>query len=170
MQIGIPAETRAGELRVAATPETVKKLAGGGLHRIVVQAGAGARASALDADYQAAGATIVASAAEAFASDIVLKVRGPEPGELAMLKKGGIVVGLLNPWDAAALESLAQAGRHGLRHGMAAAHHARTGHGRALVAGQHRRLQGGDARRQRVRPLHADADDRRRHGEGRARR
>jgi NAD(P) transhydrogenase subunit alpha len=110
MQIGIPAETRAGEARVSATPETVKKLAAGGLHRIVVQAGAGVKASVPDAAFQEAGATIVASAAEAFASDIVLKVRGPEPGEMAMVKRGGIVVGLLNPWDAAALESLAQTG------------------------------------------------------------
>jgi len=113
MQIGIPAETRAGEARVAATPETVKKLAAGGLHRLVVQAGAGAKASVPDAAYQEAGATIVASAAEAFASDIVLKVRGPEPGEMAMVKRGGIVVGLLNPWDAAGLESLAQTGATG---------------------------------------------------------
>jgi NAD(P) transhydrogenase subunit alpha len=113
MQIGIPAETRAGEARVAATPETVKKLAAGGLHRIVVQAGAGAQASVPDADYQEAGATIVASAGEVFASDIVLKVRGPEPGELGMMKRGGIVVGLLNPWDAAALEGLAQTGTTG---------------------------------------------------------
>ncbi len=54
-------------------------------------------------------------------------------------------------------------------HGAAAAHHARAVDGRALVAGQHRRLQGGDRRGRRVRPLHADADDRRRHGQGGAR-
>jgi NAD(P) transhydrogenase subunit alpha len=113
MQIGIPAESRAGEARVAATPETVKKLATGALHRIVVQSGAGANASVPDAAFQEAGATIVGSAAEAFGSDIVLKVRGPEPGELAMVKRGGIVVGLLNPWDAAALEALAQTGATG---------------------------------------------------------
>jgi NAD(P) transhydrogenase subunit alpha len=113
MQIGIPAETRAGEARVAATPETVKKLAGAGLHKLVVQSGAGVGASVPDAAFQAAGATIVASAAEAFASDIVLKVRGPEPAELGLLKRGGIVVGLLNPYDAATLEALAQTGATG---------------------------------------------------------
>jgi NAD(P) transhydrogenase subunit alpha len=112
MQIGIPAETRAGEARVAATPETVKKLAAGGLHKVVVQSGAGARASVPDADYQAAGA-VMGSAADAFGSDIVLKVRGPEPGELGMIRRGGIVVGLLNPWDGAALEALAQTGAAG---------------------------------------------------------
>jgi NAD(P) transhydrogenase subunit alpha len=112
MQIGIPAETRAGEARVAATPETVKKLAAGGLHKVVVQAGAGASASVPDADYQAAGA-VIGSAADAFGSDIVLKVRGPEPAELGMVRRGGIVVGLLNPWDGAALEALAQTGAAG---------------------------------------------------------
>jgi NAD(P) transhydrogenase subunit alpha len=113
MQIGIPAESRAGEARVAATPETVKKLAAGGLHRIVIQSGAGVKASVPDAAFQEAGATIVGSAAEAFGSDIVLKVRGPEPGELAAVKRGGIVVGLLNPWDGASLEALAQTGATG---------------------------------------------------------
>jgi NAD(P) transhydrogenase subunit alpha len=113
MQIGIPAETRAGEARVAATPETVKKLAAGGHHKVVVQAGAGVAAAVTDAAFEAAGATIVASAKEVLASDIVLKVRGPEPGELALLKRGGIVIGLLNPYDAATLEALAQTGATG---------------------------------------------------------
>jgi NAD(P) transhydrogenase subunit alpha len=113
MQIGIPAETRAGEARVAATPETVKKLAAGGLHRLVVQSGAGMRAAVPDADFQAAGATIVGSAAEAFAADIVLKVRGPEAAELGLVQRGGMVVGLLDPWNAAGLEALAQTGTAG---------------------------------------------------------
>ena len=56
MRIGIPAETRSGETRVAATPETVKKLAA--KHQIVVQAGAGLMASVTDEAYAAAGATI----------------------------------------------------------------------------------------------------------------
>jgi NAD(P) transhydrogenase subunit alpha len=108
MQIGIPAETRPGESRVAATPETVKKLAG--LHKIVVQSGAGVAAAVPDALYQQAGATIVGSAQEAWGSDIVLKVRGPDANELGLVKRGGIVIGLLNPYDAAGLETLAQTG------------------------------------------------------------
>ena len=76
MIIGIPRETRVGETRVAATPETVKKLAASGKHDIVVDAGAGVASSIPDADYQAAGARIV-GAAEALGADIVLKVRGP---------------------------------------------------------------------------------------------
>ena len=60
MKIGIPAETRPGETRVAATPETVKKLAA--RHAVLVQAGAGLQASILDEQYTAAGATIVDAA------------------------------------------------------------------------------------------------------------
>jgi len=64
MNIGIPAETRPGETRVAATPETVKKLAAGGRHSILVQSGAGVAASVPDSEYEAAGARIVAGARE----------------------------------------------------------------------------------------------------------
>jgi NAD(P) transhydrogenase subunit alpha len=64
-----------------------------------------------DADFQAAGATLVGTAAEVYGqSDIVLKVRGPEAAELAGLKRGSILVGLLNPYDGAAIEALAQTG------------------------------------------------------------
>jgi NAD(P) transhydrogenase subunit alpha len=111
MRIGIPAETRPGEARVAATPETVKKLAAGGKHTILVQSGAGVAAAVPDGDFQAAGATIVASAADVYAqSDIVLTVRGPEAGELASLKRGSILIGLLNPYDGAAIDALAKTG------------------------------------------------------------
>jgi NAD(P) transhydrogenase subunit alpha len=109
MQIGIPRETRPGETRVAATPETVKKYAASGKHAIVVETGAGTMASFPDADYQAAGARI-GSAAEALAADIVLKVRGPSADELAKLKSGALLVGLLNPFDAAGIESYAKSG------------------------------------------------------------
>jgi len=98
MKIGIPAETRAGETRVAATPETVKKLAGA-RHEIVVQSDAGARASVTDEAYEAAGARI-GSAAEAFGCDMVLKVRAPSADERAQMKSGAALVGMLNPFDA----------------------------------------------------------------------
>ena len=111
MNIGIPAETRSGETRVAATPETVKKLAAGGRHTILIQAGAGATASVPDAEYQAAGAKIVAGARDVFgAADIVLKVRGPQDAEVGAFRRGAIVVGLLNPYDRPAMESCARAG------------------------------------------------------------
>ena len=112
MQIGIPRETRPGETRVAATPETVKKLAASGKHAIVVESGAGTFAAIPDDAYAAAGATL-GSAADALASDIVLKVRGPAADELPKLKRGAYLVGLLNPFDAAAVASYAQSGVSG---------------------------------------------------------
>lgn len=110
MQIGIPAESLSGETRVAATPETVKKLLAGGHHRVLVQAGAGLNSSIPDADYAAAGAAVVASAAEAWAADILLKVRGPQPGELALLRREQVLVGLLAPYRSDALQALAATG------------------------------------------------------------
>jgi len=112
MLIGIPRETRPGETRVAATPETVKKMAASGKHALVVESGAGTASSIPDDQYAAAGAKI-GSAAEALGADIVLKVRGPSTAELPQLKKGALVVGLLNPFDKAAVESYAQAGVSG---------------------------------------------------------
>src|SRR5690606_28536031 len=98
MHIGIPAETRAGETRVAATPETVKKYTAKGLHTILVQAGAGAGASIPDSAYQEAGATIVAGAPQLYEqSRIILKVRGPEVDELALIRQDAILIGLLSP-------------------------------------------------------------------------
>ncbi|MCO4862051.1 Re/Si-specific NAD(P)(+) transhydrogenase subunit alpha [Cupriavidus sp. WGlv3] len=97
MQIGIPTETRAGEARVAATPETVKKYVAQG-HQVVVQTGAGLRASQPDAAYEAAGARMV-SAAEALGAPLVLKVRAPEITELAHMKPGAVLVGMLDPFD-----------------------------------------------------------------------
>jgi NAD(P) transhydrogenase subunit alpha len=110
MRIGILAEIRSGETRVAATPETVKKLAAGAKHQLVVQAGAGDGAAIPDAEFKAAGATIVGTPAEAYQSDIVLKVRGPDTAELALVKRGSILAALLNPYDATGLEALAGTG------------------------------------------------------------
>ena len=112
MIIGIPRETRAGETRVAATPETVKKLAASGKHRLVVETGAGAMSSIPDREFQAAGARM-GSADETLGADIVLKVRGPTEPELPKLKRGAMLVGLLNPFDAAAVQSYAGTGVSG---------------------------------------------------------
>ncbi|HZX29113.1 MAG TPA: Re/Si-specific NAD(P)(+) transhydrogenase subunit alpha [Telluria sp.] len=110
MRIGVPAETRPGETRVAATPETVKKLAA--KHQLVVQAGAGLRASVTDEAYAAAGATI-GSAADAFGCDVVLKVRAPDDAERAQMQKGTVLIGMLNPFDADNIAAMAQAGLSG---------------------------------------------------------
>ena len=112
MHIGIPVEIRGGETRVAATPETVKKYTDKGFHVVLVQSGAGAGASITDEAYSAAGATIVASAAEVYSqSQIVLKVRGPDANELSMMRKDAVLLGLLVPHQADGIAALAT---HGL--------------------------------------------------------
>ncbi|MBU3550925.1 Re/Si-specific NAD(P)(+) transhydrogenase subunit alpha [Polynucleobacter sp. MWH-Berg-3C6] len=97
MRIGVPLETRPGETRVAATPETVKKLIGQG-HSVVIQKGAGVHASQPDSAYEAVGASI-GSAADAFGAEIVLKVRAPEAAELKQIKSGSVLIGMLDPFD-----------------------------------------------------------------------
>ena len=108
--IAVTRERRAGETRVAAVPETVKKLIAQGFS-VMVEAGAGSAASFPDADYQAAGATLAKTAKDALAkADILFKVRAPEADEIAAIKPGTLVVATLNPYqDKAALEGLAKA-------------------------------------------------------------
>ncbi|HUF82851.1 MAG TPA: Re/Si-specific NAD(P)(+) transhydrogenase subunit alpha, partial [Burkholderiales bacterium] len=111
MKFGVPAETQAGETRVAATPETVKKLMAGGHHSALVQSGAGAGANIPDDQYSAAGAQVVSSAGEVYGeADILLKVRAPADGELAQLRAGQVLIGLLNPHNREAAQSLAATG------------------------------------------------------------
>jgi NAD(P) transhydrogenase subunit alpha len=98
MKLAILKERRDGETRVAATAETVKKLKGLGLE-VTVETGAGALARVSDAGYLAAGATVAPDMASALAgADIVLKVRGPEPDEIAAMKKGAVLAALLAPY------------------------------------------------------------------------
>ncbi len=108
MHIGVPAETVAGETRVAATPETVKKIIAQG-HTVMVQAGAGVAASVTDAAYEAVGAQI-GDATGALGAEMVLKVRAPSAAELPHMKSGSALVGMLNPFDAEGLQRIAAAG------------------------------------------------------------
>jgi NAD(P) transhydrogenase subunit alpha len=108
MQIGVPAETVSGETRVAATPETVKKLVAQG-HAVKVQSQAGLAASVTDDAYVAAGAEIT-DAAGALGTELVLKVRAPSAAELSHMKSGSALVGMLNPFDAEGLQRIAAAG------------------------------------------------------------
>jgi H+-translocating NAD(P) transhydrogenase subunit alpha len=111
MKFGIPAETRAGETRVAATPETVKKLTAAGHHTVLLQSGAGAGANIPDEQFSSAGGKIVPSLADVYGqSDIVLKVRAPADGELGLLRAGQVVIGLLNPHDKQSAQALAAKG------------------------------------------------------------
>src|SRR5262245_4608657 len=104
MRIGVPRETRAGETRVAATAETVKKLVAGN-HTVVIEDGAGVAASQVDAAYGAAGATI-GSAADALGAELVLKVRLPASEELAQMKPGAALVGMLEPFNAEGITAM----------------------------------------------------------------
>ena len=108
MKIGIPDETRQGETRVAATPETDKKLVAA-KHQVVVQSGAGVAASVTDEAFSAAGAQI-GTAADAFGCEMVLKVRAPSADERAQIKTGTVLVGMLNPFDNDNIAAMASAG------------------------------------------------------------
>ncbi len=109
--IAVTREHRAGETRVAAVPETVKKLVASGF-TVTVEAGAGSAAAYADGEYAAAGATIAKTAKDTLAkADILFKVRGPEADEIKVLPKGVIVVATLNPYmERATLDALAKAG------------------------------------------------------------
>ena len=118
MKIGIAKERRAHELRVAVTPDTVKKFIGLGAE-VAIEAGAGLGSSYTDEAYVAAGARIVPDAAAAISdADIVLKVQRPlsaaegGPDELALLKRGAMLVGILAPYGAN--EQLAQYAERGV--------------------------------------------------------
>jgi len=108
VHIGVPLETHDGETRVAATPETVKKLAAQG-HRVTVQHCAGLAAGLSDGAFEAAGAEI-GDAASAFGADLVLKVVAPNPAELVQMKAGAVLIGMLNPFDDGNLTRMAECG------------------------------------------------------------
>jgi NAD(P) transhydrogenase subunit alpha len=102
MRIVILKERRAGDRRVAATPDTVKKLIALG-HTIAIEAGAGVGANVRDSDYSEAGAEVAASAEAALkGANLVLKVRAPDDAELALIPKGAALAGLLEPYNAKA--------------------------------------------------------------------
>ena len=111
MRVAVPAESDPAEGRVAATPETVKKLLGLGAS-VTVQGGAGTRAGVPDRDYEGAGAGLAHSFEDTVRdADIVLKVRRPSEHETAALRRGSILVGILDPYGQdAALHALAAAG------------------------------------------------------------
>ncbi len=108
MRIGIPKESRDSETRVAATPETVKKLIAA-KHQVIVESGAGVTSSVIDDAYTAAGATIGTSA-DAFGAEMVLKVRAPDTAELAQMKPGTAIVGMLDRFDTDNIARMASAG------------------------------------------------------------
>src|SRR5574343_724195 len=104
MQIGIPMETVAGESRVAATPETVKKLVGAG-HRVVIEKDAGAKAAYLNDAYTQVGATIAEDAYQG--SQIILKVRAPQADEISKISANTAVIAMFDPYRNTELEQFA---------------------------------------------------------------
>jgi H+-translocating NAD(P) transhydrogenase subunit alpha len=111
MRIAVAREIESGEPRVAATPETVKKITNLGAD-VAVQTGAGEASGILDGEYEAAGATIARTAEGAVRdADAVLKVRRPTEAELKTYKKGALVIAIMDPFgNEAALETMANAG------------------------------------------------------------
>jgi H+-translocating NAD(P) transhydrogenase subunit alpha len=108
MKVAVAAETDPGEPRVAATPETVKKMIGLGA-AVAVEPGAGIKSGILDADYAAAGATVAADAMNG--ADVVLRVQRPSPSELAGYKRGALVIAIMDPFgNEPALKQMADAG------------------------------------------------------------
>src|SRR5471030_989665 len=108
MRIAIAAELDPAEPRVAATPETVKKLKALGAE-VAVARGAGLASGILDADYEAAGASVGDNVSKD--ADVVLKVRRPGASELAAYKKGALVIAIMDPYgNEAALKQMADAG------------------------------------------------------------
>ena len=95
MLIGVVRESKAGETRVAATPATVTQLLALG-YEVVVETGAGERASLADDAYVESGARI-GSAEDAWSADIVFMVNAPTSDEIARLRDGATLVGLLAP-------------------------------------------------------------------------
>jgi NAD(P) transhydrogenase subunit alpha len=107
MRIFVARESDASEPRVAATPETVKKMLALGAE-VAVEPGAGMKSGVLDADYAAAGATIADAAKDA---DVVLKVHRPSEAEIAGYKSGALVIAIMDPFgNDAALAAMAKAG------------------------------------------------------------
>jgi H+-translocating NAD(P) transhydrogenase subunit alpha len=98
MKLVIGKETAVAENRVAASPETVRKIAALGFD-VAVEAGAGTAAAMTDEMYQAAGAAIVSGDATYTDADVVLRVRHPSNEEIAGMKKGAMLIALLSPYQ-----------------------------------------------------------------------
>ena len=108
MKIAIAREIDAAESRVAAVPDTVKRFKGLGAD-VAVEPGAGLKSGVLDADYEAAGASVSPNALSG--ADIVIKVKRPEASELAKYQRGALVFAIMDPYgNDAALKAMADAG------------------------------------------------------------
>jgi NAD(P) transhydrogenase subunit alpha len=108
MHIAVVRESDSAEPRVAATPETVKKMVALGAS-VAVEPGAGVKSGILDEDYKAAGGSVSKDPAKD--ADVVLKVRRPTADELKGYRKGALVIAIMDPYgNDAALKAMADAG------------------------------------------------------------
>jgi NAD(P) transhydrogenase subunit alpha len=108
MRIAVARETDSTEDRVAATPETVRKMKGLGAD-VVVEPGAGTKSGIPDGEYAAAGAVVASDSIKD--ADVVLKVRRPGAPEVAHYKKGALVIAIMDPFgNEAALKAIADVG------------------------------------------------------------
>src|SRR5215831_13614919 len=106
MRIAVPVERQEGEARVALTPDSVKKLVGGGVE-VAVESGAGTHAGFVDDEYKTAGASMTDRASALAGADVLACVNRPEPADFNKLKAGTVIVGFLKPLDEpAALEPI----------------------------------------------------------------
>jgi alanine dehydrogenase len=96
MQIGVPKEVKTHEYRVGLVPGSVRELIHRG-HDVTVESAAGAGIDISDEAYRAAGAHIVSSAQELFArADLIVKVKEPQPQEIALLREGQVLFAYLH--------------------------------------------------------------------------
>jgi len=110
MKVGVARETAPGERRVALVPEAIARLTGAGVE-VLVESGAGAGALIPDAAYAAAGAQVLPADALYARADVVLRVQKPDAAEVARLRQGQVLIGLLQPLiDPATARSLAERG------------------------------------------------------------
>ena len=133
MRIGIPAEICPGETRVAATPETVKKLTAGGRHTVIVETGAGVGASIPDAEFR--GGRRDARLRRGRLQPVRHHPQGARPEDVGAAAAAPREHPRRPAEPASGRRAAGADRRDRLRHGAAAAHHARAGDGRAVVAG-----------------------------------
>ena len=96
MQVAVPRETHPGERRVALVPEAVSRLGSAGL-TFLVEAGAGSEAGFTDSAYAEAGAQLGAAGQDVHGADVVVRVRAPDPAQIAGLREGALLIGFLQP-------------------------------------------------------------------------
>ncbi len=159
MKVGVARETASGERRVALVPDALGKLTAAGLE-VLVESGAGLGAQIPDASFTDAGAQVVSTADLYATADVILRVQKPAGDEIARLRPGQVVIGLLEPLiDPATAKALADRGDCHQPRRAASDAQPRPGHGRTLLTGQRRRLQGSPDRRRSLRSLLSAADD-----------